>query len=196
MLGAGLVLVLVGGLSFLLALFGRQFVWVKLLGLTGVGSSFAGLVFIGIGIVLIKLAMKTGQNETTKSGSMQPLQPAASSSAYPSNVTNEPANEVITEEKFAAADAGDTDAQLLVGAAYLSGAKGLPNDPERGFQYIHKAAMAGHALASHLLAALYADGLGVQRNFDNARIWAMKAKSHGITDADNMLAAIDAKRRA
>ena len=101
---------------------------------------------------------------------------------------------VITEKTLAAADAGDVDAQVLVGAAYLSGANGLPQDTRKAAHYLLKAADQGHSFASFAVAGLYADGLGVPQNLDNARFWAVKAKSLGAPDADQMLAAIDAKR--
>ena len=106
------------------------------------------------------------------------------------------AGEVITEKAIAGADAGDIELQVLVGVAYLSGANGLPQDPLRAANYLLKAAQQGHPLASFLTAGLYADGIGVQQDFDNARLWAVKAKTLGAPDAEQMLAAIDAKRRA
>ncbi len=102
---------------------------------------------------------------------------------------------VITEKALAAADAGDVDLQVLVGAAYLSGANGLPQDPRRAAQYLLKAAEQGHPFASFVIAGLYADGVGVVQDFDNARLWAVKARDLGAHDAEQMLAAIDAKRR-
>lgn len=103
---------------------------------------------------------------------------------------------VITEKAFAAADGGDVEVQVLVGAAYLAGANGLPQDPCRAAHYLLKAAEQGHPFASFVVAGLYADGIGVAQNFDSAKLWAVKAKSLGAPDTDQMLAAIDAQRRA
>lgn len=101
---------------------------------------------------------------------------------------------VITEKAIAAADAGDVDLQVLIGTAYLSGANGLPQDPRKAGVYLLKAARSGHPFASFVVAGLYADGLGFPQDFDSARLWAVKAKSLGAPNADQMLAAIDAKR--
>lgn len=195
MLGWGLALLLIGVLSFLLPLFGRQFILVSLLGFTGMGSSVAGLVFMGVGIFLINASMKAGRQESSKARPTQPTQSPGADLKSESLYTDSSTDDVITEKAFAAADAGDIDVQFLVGTAYLSGSKGLPQNPERAFHYIHKAAADGHGLASYVLASLYTDGLGVSRNFDSARVWAVRAKGRGVSEADKMLAVIDAKRR-
>ena len=101
---------------------------------------------------------------------------------------------VITEKALAAADAGEVELQVLVGTAYLAGANGLPQDLRKAAGYLVKAAEAGHGFAAFVVAGLYSDGLGVEQDFDAARIWAVKAKQLGAPDADQMIAAIDAKR--
>ena len=106
------------------------------------------------------------------------------------------ADNIITEKAITGADDGDTELQVLVGVAYLSGANGLPQDPRKAASYLLKAAQQSHPLASFLISGLYADGIGVPQNFDNARIWAVKAKALGAPEADQMLAAIDAQRQA
>jgi TPR repeat protein len=105
-----------------------------------------------------------------------------------------PAEEVVTEKALAAADAGDTDVQVFVGSAYLSGANGLPQDARKAAHYLLKAAESGHGFAAFVVSGLYAEGLGVTQNLDSARKWALNAKASGIANADQMLAAIDAKR--
>lgn len=105
-----------------------------------------------------------------------------------------PTEETITEKAFSAADAGDVDVQVLVGSAYLSGANGLPQDAHKAAHYLLKAAESGHGFAAFVISGLYAEGLGVTQNFGSARKWALKAKSLGIANADQMLTAIDAKR--
>ena len=55
MLAWGAVLMLVGALSFVLPMFGRQFIVVSLLGLTGAGSAGAGLLFMAVGAYLFHL---------------------------------------------------------------------------------------------------------------------------------------------
>ena len=58
----GISLIAIGGLSFLLPLLGRQFILVSLVGLTGTGSVFAGLILICIGGLLLYIGKK--QEET------------------------------------------------------------------------------------------------------------------------------------
>lgn len=102
--------------------------------------------------------------------------------------------EVITEKAIAAADEGNKDAQVLVGSAYLAGANGLPQELIKGFRYLLAAANQNHSFAAFVVSGLYADGIGVAQNFDEARKWALKAKNLGEPDADDMLRAIDQKR--
>lgn len=97
-----------------------------------------------------------------------------------------------TEKAFAAADAGDTNAQFLVGSAYLAGSNGLPQNLQKAGTYLLKAAEQNHAFASFLVAGLYAEGSGLPQDLTKARLWAVKAKQLGYSDADQMLLAIDA----
>jgi TPR repeat protein len=101
---------------------------------------------------------------------------------------------VITEKAIAAADAGDNEAQVLVGSAYLAGANGLPQDLRKAAIYLVKAAEGGSGFAAFAVAGLYFDGLGVNQDFDSARLWAVKAKQLGAPNADQLIAAIDANR--
>ncbi len=54
---------LVGGLSFILPMFGRQFIVVSALGLTGMGSAMAGVVLFVVGIFLFNAARKKDEIE-------------------------------------------------------------------------------------------------------------------------------------
>lgn len=56
MMAWGVVLMIIGALSFVLPMMGRQFIVVSLLGFTGMGSAVAGIVLIGIGGFLFHLA--------------------------------------------------------------------------------------------------------------------------------------------
>jgi len=106
------------------------------------------------------------------------------------------ADVVVTEKAFAEADAGNVDMQVLVGSAYLSGSNGLPQDLHNSLHYLSKAGAQGHGFASFVVAGLYLEGMGVTSSIDQARTWAARSKSQGYKDADQMLAAIDAKRSA
>lgn len=105
-------------------------------------------------------------------------------------------NLAITEKAFAAADAGDTNAQFLVGSAYLAGSNGLPQNLQKAGTYLLKAAEQNHAFASFVVAGFYAEGSGLPKDIAKARLWAVKAKQLGYSDADQMLLAIDAMRSA
>lgn len=58
MFGWGIALMAVGGLSFVLPMFGRQFILISEVGLTGVGSAFAGIVVFLAGLALFIAAGK------------------------------------------------------------------------------------------------------------------------------------------
>jgi len=103
MLGWGFVLIFLGGLSFLLPLFGRQFVLVTLLGLSGMGSSIVGIVLIGIGIVLVSTALKRNVMPTSSSTTSR-TNAASSDTARPHNSHTEKLA-METRREIAAEDA-------------------------------------------------------------------------------------------
>lgn len=104
------------------------------------------------------------------------------------------ATEVITEKALSAADDGDMRLQVLVGSAYLSGSNGLPQDVYKGSRYLLAAARQGDGYAAYVMSGLYAKGIGVDADFDEARRWALRAKQLGELEADEMLQAIDNNR--
>jgi len=67
MLGWGIALMVIGALSFILPLFGRQFIVVSLLGLTGMGSAVAGIVLFIVGVVLFNKAREKERTEDLSS---------------------------------------------------------------------------------------------------------------------------------
>lgn len=69
MFGWGIGFIAIGVLSFVIPMLGRQFILVTLLGLTGIGSAVAGLLFIGLGIALISIASKRLNHESPNMGS-------------------------------------------------------------------------------------------------------------------------------
>jgi hypothetical protein len=210
MLNWGIMLMLVGALSFLLPIFGRQFSVVSLVGLTGMGSGVAGIVLFGIGALLFTLGRRKPVQRDTHKIPDAPTRRAADPPIRESPVADghvDPLRReslfsdgcdgtIITEKAFALADAGDVKVQNLLAAAYLSGANGLPQDPLKAKQYFLRAAQQGDPFATVAMAGIYAEGLGVPQDLDRARSWAVKAKALGAPDAEAMLVAIDAKRRA
>lgn len=94
---------------------------------------------------------------------------------------------IITEKAIDEAENGDSRVQFLVGSGYLYGANGLTNNLEKAHHYLRKAAGQDHPFASFVLAGLYAEGIGVKQDLEEARIWALKAQVLGFPDADKML---------
>lgn len=99
---------------------------------------------------------------------------------------------IISEKALQEADAGDVEAQFLVGCGYLSGANGLPQDPIKATKYLLMAAHQNHAGSAFIISGLYVQGIGLPTDKDKARAWAFKAKQLGYPDADEMIQAIDA----
>jgi len=60
----GVVLMVVGGLSFVLPIFGRQFVIVSALGLTGANSAVVGIVLFVIGFMLFNTSNRSRESES------------------------------------------------------------------------------------------------------------------------------------
>src|SRR5690606_13554285 len=81
--GWGITLMAVGGLSFVLPIFGRQFIVVSALGLSGMGSAMAGIVLFAIGVMLFNAAKKEEEAERERSSSNYTSTKPASTSPPP-----------------------------------------------------------------------------------------------------------------
>lgn len=111
-------------------------------------------------------------NKGTKlSISQKAVAPTASEKPTASNL-----NDSITEDILAAADAGNLNALILVGCAYLSGSNGLLQDVQKAGSYLLKAAERGHYFASFVMAGLYREGIGVSRDVHRAYSWGLESK--------------------
>lgn len=53
------------------------------------------------------------------------------------------------------------------------------------------AAMQDDAYSAFIVAGLYIEGVGLEKDRDKARFWANKARALGYPDADDMLKVID-----
>lgn len=71
-----------------------------------------------------------------------------------------------------AAEHGDAVAQTKLGFSYL---ESNPQEPQQAFGWFRKAAVQGHSPAQAMLGAMYYDGLGVQRDYNQALAWYQKA---------------------
>lgn len=96
----------------------------------------------------------------------------------------------VTETQIRAAitraEAGDSQAQCVVGIAYLEGLF-LPSDPTASFHWLSSSASAGLSVAEAYLAYLYEHGLGVTRSEGEAVKWYEKSAAQGEAVAQNNL---------
>ena len=86
---------------------------------------------------------------------------------------------VITRYE-AAASAGSLHAQEILGSMYLMGEvlcpKPVKRDYAKALYWLRQAADLQSAVAQHLLAKIYRDGLGVPRDDGEAERWALRAR--------------------
>lgn len=173
MYGWGLSLMIVGGLSFILPIFGRQFVLVTALGLTGVGSFALGILLFFVGFVLFvssqgKSNFLQAPHETIKSD--EPQRQESQGTAQAINVGG---------DLFSRAHSGDMGAQLLIGTAYLAGSNGLPRDPAIGVKYLKMVAEQGVPETAMFVSAIHVDKSFGVIDLDEASLWAEKAEKLG-----------------
>ena len=81
-------------------------------------------------------------------------------------------------------DAGNPDAQLLMGILYFGGL-GVAKSPNKAFELYTKAAEQGQAAAMHNLATMYYRGEGTNINFGLSRDWNRKAAENGLVVAQH-----------
>lgn len=86
------------------------------------------------------------------------------------------------------AEDGDAEAQFQLGLRLISGQGVDKAVPVEGASWIMKAAQQDHEKAMHVLASLYEDGLGVQKNQAKFIEWEQKAADKGLPDAQFGLA--------
>ncbi len=84
------------------------------------------------------------------------------------------------------ANAGDSDAQAVVGAAYFIGDE-LPKDMALGLRYLRMAAAKGHADALYNLGVIYDEGNGVLQDKESAFKLYLSAAHKGHPQAQNNL---------
>lgn len=118
------------------------------------------------------LAFVYNPNKDTKLSILE--RPSASTASEKSIANN--LGHSITEDILAAAEIGNLNALVLVGCAYLSGSNGLLQDVQKAGSYLLKAAERNHYFASFVMAGLYREGLGVQRDVHKAYSWGLQSK--------------------
>lgn len=85
------------------------------------------------------------------------------------------------------AEAGDKQAQLMLGTMYEDGVGGLPSDLREAAYWYEQAARQDYPKAQYNLGLLYEDGRGVTQNFKQAAYWYDKAAKAGFSEAQNNL---------
>jgi uncharacterized protein len=97
-----------------------------------------------------------------------------------------------------AAQQGSLDAQMLLGAGYLSGTK-LPKNPQLASTYLLQAAeqqevvgrlRISQALAQYWLASMYEQGTGLEKSHDKAMQFLRMAANNGSSTAEFDLGAL------
>jgi hypothetical protein len=160
----GVILMTVGGLSFVLPLFGRQFLLVSALGLTGAGAALIGVVLFAIGLLLF-----VGARVPVDRLSYAPTEPAGQPTmtptpSPPSNAVRHPTSLPSTAEGRFGLNGGDfTDpyhfgvgivgGSLAASQSIMVGMIGIANMPSQRAIKAQQAPVQLHALA--LVSATY-----------------------------------------
>ena len=83
---------------------------------------------------------------------------------------------------------GSVEAQLILGHLYYHGARGLPADVARAFEYYQRAAdVGGDAAAYAHLGNMYAQGFGVEQSNETALEYFRKGAAKGHAPSQNGL---------
>lgn len=84
------------------------------------------------------------------------------------------------------AQAGNTDAEHLLGLMYYMG-RGVPQDYKAALEWHRKAALKGKADAQYVVGAMYYTGNAVIQDHKQAVSWFRKAAEQGHTQAQQVL---------
>lgn len=87
-----------------------------------------------------------------------------------------------------AAERGCSECEWELSNLYANGRGGLPKDNAEAFKWALKAAERGHPVAEHNVGDFYYEGVGVEKNFDQARYWLTKAAEQGFAHSQWLLA--------
>ncbi len=85
------------------------------------------------------------------------------------------------------AQAGEAEAQYILGAAYRTGGPILAKDTATAAQWWRKAALQGHSKAQNGLGYMYQNGVGVAQDYAEAARWYRRAAEQGDAAAQNNL---------
>ena len=89
----------------------------------------------------------------------------------------------------ASAEAGDAEAQFILGGMYVTGV-GVPQDAAEAVAWYRRAAEQGYARAQYNLGAMYDQGVGVPQDAAEAVAWYRRAAEQGDASAQSNLGAM------
>lgn len=89
-----------------------------------------------------------------------------------------------------AAEHGCSECQWELSTVYSFGKGGVPVDNAEAFKWALKAAERGHPVAEHNVGDFYFEGVGVEKNPEQARYWLMKAAEQGFAHSQWLLATL------
>ena len=90
-----------------------------------------------------------------------------------------------------AAEQGDAEAQMAVGASYSTGHRGVKRDLAEAVQWLKKSASQDFGPSQMALGVHYYRGLGVEQDLDEARDLFRRAESSGVPGAAGLLAELE-----
>lgn len=92
------------------------------------------------------------------------------------------------------AEAGDVQAQFLLGRIYVAGNR-VARDDRVALRWFRKAADQGYAEAQNWLGLMYLMGRGVQQDLAEATRWFRRAADQGLAEAQFLLGVVYAEGR-
>ena len=101
---------------------------------------------------------------------------------------------MVVQQFESAAEAGDINAQLMMGYFSYMGIFGVEEDNEAALKWFSAAAAQNSADAQYVLGGLYEAGEIVPQDLKQAEEWYSKAAAQGIDDAKQALEAMRAKK--
>lgn len=113
-------------------------------------------------------------------------QPAMAGFAEGATAYNSKNYAVALREIRPLAQAGNADAEHLLGLMYYMG-RGVPQDYKQALEWHRKAALKGKADAQYVVGAMYYTGNAVIQDHKQAVTWFRKAAEQGHPDAQQVL---------
>ena len=116
-----------------------------------------------------------------------------SSAFFQTQNEHRPAAQALADLR-ASAEAGDAEAQFILGGIYITGV-GVPHDAAEAVAWYRRAAEQGHARAQYNLGGMYREGRGVPQDAAGAVAWYRRAAEQGHARAQYNLGGMYAEGR-